>query len=295
MKNKLLIFVFIMFLLAGCKIKNNNDKLNIVVTSFPCYDLARAVFKDQANINLLIAPGTEVHTYDPTPQDIIEINDADLFIYIGGESDEWVNNILNSSDNKKINALKLINYIHPLKEDGEDEYDEHIWTSPKNMILMLEAIKSEAIKLDKSNKDKYLNNADNYINKIKEIDLKYQNIVSNANKNTIIFADRFPFKYLVNDYNIKYNAAYNGCAAESEISAKKLKELINTVKDNNISIIFYLELSNQNIADAIIKETNVKKELFQSGQNVTKKDFDKGITLVDILNENAIKLERALN
>lgn len=293
MKNKILVLLLLLLSLCGCKINKKSDKLNIVVTSFPCYDLVRAVFKDKASINLLIAPGTEVHTYDPTPQDIIEINKSDLFIYIGGESDEWVNNILKGSND--IKSLKLIDYIKPLKEDDEGEYDEHIWTSPKNIILMLDAIKNEAVKIDKKNKDKYITNTNKYIDEVNEIDKKYQDIVSNAKKNTIVFADRFPFKYLANDYNIKYISAFNGCSAESEISAKKLTQLINTIKNNDIKVVFYLELSNQNIADTLVKETSVKKELFQSGQNVTKKDFDGGITLVKIMKDNASKLERALN
>ena len=294
MKKSKIILLLILVLLTGCKMHKKKNGLQIVVTSFPCYDFARAVTNNPDNITMLIKPGSEVHTYDPTPQDIMTINEADVFIYIGGESDEWVINVLNSVDNKDLKVIRLFDYVSLLKEDGEDEEDEHIWTSPDNMIKCIEAIYNVIIKIDNKNKDKYKVNKDNYITKINNIDNKYQEMLKDTKRNVLVFADRFPLKYFANYYNIDYIAAFNGCSAEAEINPKKLTKIINTIKNKDVPIIFYLEFSNQKIADTIKKEAKVESELFESGQNITSNDFKNGVTLVDMMENNLSKVERAL-
>ena len=295
MKNKILLLLLFVLLVTGCKIKKDNEKLSIVTTSFPCYDVARAITSDNANIKMLIKPGMEVHTYDPTPQDVMDVADADVFIYIGGESDEWVEDVLDSANNKDLVVIKLADYVDLLAEDGEeDEFDEHIWTSPKNLVLMINGALEVIIKVDTDNEDIYKENASKYIEEINKLDSEFDEIISNSNQDKLIFADRFPFKYFANDYKLDYKAAFIGCSAETEVSAKTLKELINEVNVNNIPYVFYLELSNQKIADAIIEETGCNKIMLHSGQNITASEFNDGITLVDIMKNNRDNLKEAM-
>lgn len=284
----------------GCSTKNEN--ITIISTSFPGYDFVRAITKDSnINVKMLIKPGVEIHNFEPTPKDIINIKNSDLFIYVGGDSDEWVSDILN--DINKDKTIKLMDLVEltneELKEgmEGNDEveYDEHVWTSPINAIEIINKLKDEIIIIDSSNKELYEKNANEYIKELYDIDNKIRDIVNNSKTKEIIFGDRFPIIYFTDEYNINYYAAFKGCAHETEASSKTIAFLINKVKEDKIPVVFKLELSSGNIANIISKETNAKVLEFNSAHNITPDNFKNGITYVDIMKKNIEVLKEALS
>lgn len=300
------------------------NKKRIVVTSFPQYDFSRAVAGDKVDIQMLIKPGVETHSYEPTPDDIQKIQNADLFIYTGGENDEWVEGILDSIDTSNLQTLKLEECVNLIEEDetvglegvnthshdheheeGEEhdnhnhsstgiEYDEHIWTSPINAIKIVEKINEVLDKLDEQNANTFDENAQKYIFEIKDIDSQFRDIVSNAKRNALVFGDRFPFKYFVEEYGLEYKAAFPGCSDEMEPSAETISYLVNFIKKENIPVVLYLELSNQKVADTLARETGTKTMCLNSAQNVSQQDFDKGVTYISIMKDNIKTLKAAL-
>ena len=305
-----LLFILVIFIgLSGCDTKEDNNKLKIVSTSFPGYDFTRAIIKDVSNIEvkMLLKPGSELHDFEPTPKDIKDIKNSDIFIYVGGDSDEWIEDILSEINQKKTKLIKLMDLIETKeeeivegmeKEDDEEEekeYDEHVWTSPINAIIITSKLKDEIIKKDPDNKELYLKNSTNYINALNEIDEEISEVVNNAKRKELIFADRFPLRYFVDRYNLSYYAAFPGCSEKTEASAKTIAFLIDKVKKDEIPIIFHNELTNGKIAETIKKETNAKVLEFNSLHNVSQEQFNKGITYIDIMKDNIKALKEALN
>ncbi|MCR4581554.1 MAG: metal ABC transporter substrate-binding protein [Bacilli bacterium] len=306
----LLVLILGIVLVTGCNIKPKTaNKHTIMVTNFPCYDIARALTKDtNIEVKMLLKPGAEIHDFEPTPQDIINIQKSGMFIYVGGESDEWINDVLKDIDASSTKLIKLVDLVD-LKEEEivegmeaeeeeneeEEEYDEHVWTSPINMITMINKIKDDVINLDSSNKDKINTNASNYIKELETIDSKIKEVVKTAKRKELIFGDRFPLRYFVDEYNIKYYAAFPGCSEQTEANAKTISYLINKVKKDKVPVVLKIELSTGNIANTIAKETNTKVLEFNTAHNITQDDFDKGITYIDIMNNNIEVLKEALN
>ena len=262
---KIIIAVLCMLLtagaLAGCGEKNKSEKnadLSIVATIFPGYDWVREIMGDEAenaDITMLMDNGTDLHSYQPTADDISKISQCDLFIYAGGESDEWVKDALKQAENKDrkvINMMEMLGdsvkteevvegmeseHDHDHDEDGdhhdsdqEVEYDEHTWLSLKNAEMICEAIENDLSSLDPENKDIYKKNSEEYISKLSELDSKYQKTVDDAARKTVLFGDRFPFRYLTDDYGLDYYAAFVGCSAETEASFKTVKFLAEKVR-----------------------------------------------------------------
>lgn len=316
----LLIFVVAVFSivsLTGCnKNKDNENKLTIVTTNFPSYDFARAVVKDNKDVELkmLLKPGAESHDFEPTPQDIIDIKNSDLFIYTGGESDEWISDVLDDIDTDKTKVIKMMDLVDALEEEivegmedeeheeeeehhdeEEVEYDEHVWTSPVNAIKIVNALKGEVVSIDNDNKKVYEDSAKEYTDKLEKIDNEFKDIVKNAKRKEIIFGDRFPLRYFATEYNLKYYAAFPGCSHQTEASAKTISYLVDKVKEDKIPVVFHIELSNGKIAEAISKETGAKVLEFNTAHNISQKDFDAGVTYVDIMEENTKVLKEALN
>lgn len=316
----LLVFVVAVFSivsLTGCnKNKDNENKLTIVTTNFPSYDFARAVVKDNKDVELkmLLKPGAESHDFEPTPQDIIDIKNSDLFIYTGGESDEWISDILDDIDTDKTKVIKMMDLVdvkeeeivegmedeeHEEEEEHHDEeeveYDEHVWTSPVNAIKIVNALRDEVVSIDNDNKKVYEDSAKEYTDKLEKIDNEFKDIAKNAKRKEIIFGDRFPLRYFVDEYNLKYYAAFPGCSAQTEASAKTISYLVDKVKEDKIPVVFHIELSNGKIAEAISKETGAKVLEFNTAHNISQKDFDAGVTYVDIMEENTKVLKEALN
>ena len=317
---KLLIYILCAVLavsLFGCApastaADNSGNGLNIVTTIFPPYDFARAVAGEHADVTMLIDPGAEVHTFDPTPDDIIKIQNADVFIYIGGENDAWVDQVLESTDTSHMTVLRLMDAVTPVEEEtvqgmqseeeheegteGEEgpEYDEHIWTSPKNAVLMINYIADALKKADSANAAAYEKNAADYTAQITQVDKDIQAVADASETKLLVVADRFPFRYFVDEFGLDYRAAFSGCSSEAEVSAGTLAYLIDTVKQNDIKYVYYIELSNQAVAKAVSEQTGAQMLLLHSGHNVTKSDFEAGITYLQLMQGNLENLKKGL-
>ena len=277
----LIIFICILSI-ASCH-KEDDDKINIVTTIFPEYDWVKQIITDSSNIDvsLLMDKNIDLHSFSPNFADIKKINESDLFIYVGGESDSWVDGVLESCSNKNIITINLLEVLgesakleeavegmqdaeheheHEDEHEHEEEYDEHVWLSLKNAHLFVEVIKEEIIKLDPENKDKYEANAQNYLDKLDALDVRYQEMVDNANFDTLLFGDRFPFRYLVDDYGLKYYAAFSGCSSEANASFETIIFLSKKVDELNLKVILALENSNLETAYAIKNNTKNKNQ-----------------------------------
>lgn len=287
--------------------EKKTEKAKIISTNFVSYDFARAVVGDSSEIKMLLKPGTEAHNFDPTPEDIINIKNADLFIYIGGESDEWVKKLLSDNEISSEKTLRLMDFIDlkteetvegmeetESEETEEVEYDEHIWTSPKNAIKLVSAIRNRLVELRENKKDEYNKNTEEYIRRIDEIDQKFREIIENGNKKELIFADRFPFRYFVDEYGLKYYAAFPGCSEQTEASTNTIAFLINKIKEDNIKVVLKIELTNDKLAKTIADETNAKVLEFNAAHNISESDFKKGVTYLDIMEKNTRILAEAL-
>lgn len=317
MKKVFLVIVLIAILLglgfAMSKTKNEekkeNGKINIVVTNFASYDFLRAIIGDNKNIELtfLLGPGKDAHSYDPTANDLIKIQNADMFVYIGGEMENWVDKVLESLDKNDMKKICIADWVDTIEEqeiDGAEEeeeeweeegaFDEHIWTSPKNAISMVEALEKSIEELDNSNTNNYKTNAENYINKIKEVDSEIQKIVDNRIRDRLIFADKMPMQYFINYYNLQVSAAFSGCSTETEPSASTIAYLEKKVRDEKIPVVLYIELNNGEVAKTIANETGSEAMQIQTLHNVSKDDFEKGETWVSLMTQNIDVLKKAL-
>jgi len=301
--------------LFGCQEKNesasvskqtdSDNKLSIVATIFPQYDFTRQIIGERADLTMLLTPGSETHSYDPSPQDIIKIQNCDVFIYTGGESDEWVNDILTSMDTSSMNIISLMDLVETveeelkegMEEEGEEEapeYDEHVWTSPQNAIRIVQSISDTLCKIDEANVDTYTSNTESYINDLKVLDIELKELTTNANRNTLVFGDRFPLRYFVEEYDLEYWAAFPGCSTETEPSASTVAFLVDKVREENIPIVFQIELSSGNIARSIAESASAEVKTFYSCHNVTRDDFEGGATYLSLMRKNVETLKEAL-
>ncbi|MCH5300386.1 MAG: zinc ABC transporter substrate-binding protein [Ruminococcus sp.] len=298
-------FVIIMMLsLASCNsevktMSKEEGKLNIVATIFPYYDFVRNITGDKANVRMLLSPGVEPHHYEPSPSDIIDINNSDLFIYTGGESDEWAESIVESLDTD-VKVLKLIDLVKTYNEEETDktvgeETDEHIWTSPQNAIEITKIISQEIILLDKNNSEYFAENSEKYLTELSELDNELRNITEKAKRNKIVFGDRFPILYFVKEYNLDYECAFPGCSSETEPGIATVNHLIDVVKEEKIPVVFYLDFSNQAVATLLCEDSNAKPMVFHSCHNITQENFNNGETYISLMKQNAQAVEEALN
>lgn len=291
----LIAILMVMGLAVSCSKKEDRseNKINIVTTVFPPYDFAKQIGGDNVCVSMLIGAGEESHSYEPTPADIIAVEDCDLFIYIGGHEEKWAEDILDSVGNE-INVLCLRDLI-PEEKMQKAEGDGHIWTSPKNALLMADGIKDALVKADEKNASLYEENANEYKNALGELDAFLKDAISSGTKDKVIFADRFPFKHLACDYGLNYDSAYPNCEENSEASGTKIAELIETVKKENIPYVFHIEFSSQDIADIICAETGAQKMLLHTAHTVSAEDLERGITYIDIYRQNAENIMEALS
>ena len=488
-----IVFVAVLFGVIGCKrgrstARNPNGKINVTTTIFPPYDFVRQIAGDKVNLTMLLPPGAESHSFEPSPRDIITVQNSDIFIYVGGDSDTWIDRILESMDTSKMNIIRMMDVVdvveeeivegmqddddhghgefdpanvkdrplsdfagswisgvpflrnssldsyiaHHAEEEGESleeakakmikswetdydnitvtvagltigsrsaaytyrgyeiveghhgtsvwykyqintaasgfpaylifndhgdgnkdehhgekedegaahihlkygnddfasifarkdwspmyftagssaneilaalaghgheeevEYDEHVWTSPRNAILIVKAITELLCEADSANADFYRQNASAYIKSLEELDSEFTKIVAGAKRKTIVFGDRFPFRYFADAYGLSYFAAFPGCSTETEPSAATVAFLINKIRDEKIPVVFHIELSNERMADTISAETGAKKRLLHAGHNISKKDFDSGLDYLEIMRRNTESLREAL-
>ena len=309
------------------KKKNTSKKYSIVSTSFPGYDFARAVVGNNTDISvkMLLKPGAESHSFEPTPQDILAIKNSNLFLYVGGDSDEWVKKVISEIDPKKTKVLKLIDLVktkneevvegmqedeehdHDHKDDHEHDHkhshdhkeeaevDEHVWTSLKNAKEITNKILEAVADFDQAEKKMLSENAKKYTEKISEVDEKIASMVKQAKRKEIIVGDRFPLRYFVDEYGLKYYAAFPGCSEQTEANVKTVSFLAKKIKEDKIPVIFKIELSNGLIAETLSKETGAKVREIQTAHNISEKDFEAGVTYVDLMKRNLEVLKEALN
>jgi len=298
---------------AGCaseppQMEQDDGTLQVVATIFPGYDFARAVGGEQVSLTMLLPPGSETHSFEPTIQDIAKIQSCDLFLYTGGESDAWVDGILDSIDTANVTILKMMDAVNTVEEEqkegmeaehdeqegDEPEYDEHVWTSPVNAIKICKAVEESLSALDPEHKTTYRANCDAYAAQLQALDGEFRAVTQSAVRDTLIFADRFPFRYFVDEYGLNYYAAFPGCSTETEASAQTVAFLIDKVKDEKLPVVFYIEFSNEKMADTICEATGAEKRLLHSCHNVTKSELEQGVTYVELMTQNVEALRKAL-
>ena len=292
MKKIIAAVLLLMLVFTGCsQPQTDQNKITIVTTMFPAYDFAREIAGDKAEIILLVPTGAESHSYEPTPKDIITIQNADIFIYNGGESEHWIENLTKEIELK--NTITMTAFADKLYTD--EGYDEHVWCSPLNVISISQAIYEQLCILDPENCDYYTNNRDSFKKELLELHNTFSEIVKNSENKTVVFADRFPVKYFTEEYGLSHLSAYHGCSAEAEPSASKIAELANRVNSENIKGVFYIEFSDKKIADIICEETGCEMYLFHSCHNISKYDLENGETYITLMTKNAENLRKVLN
>ena len=318
-------------LLAGCGTERaegvseevqDDGRISVVTTIFPQYDFVRQIAGENVELKMLLKPGEETHSYEPTPQDIIAIQNSDIFIYVGGENDAWVEDILESMPEADMRTLKLMDCVdtveeehvegmqeqpghsHEEEESHEDEtkeehsvheIDEHVWTSPVNASAIVDKIKELLVQADPENRQIYEENAEAYEADLAELDAAFRDVVDNAGRSLVVFGDRFPFRYFVDEYGLDYYAAFPGCASDTEPSAATMAFLINKVKEEEIPAVLKMELSNENIANAIAEATGTEVRTFYSCHNLTAEEFEDGETYLSMMQKNVETLKEVLN
>jgi zinc transport system substrate-binding protein len=291
---------------GGHKAQPANGKITVTAPIFPPFDFTRAVAGDRVNLSMLLPPGAESHSFEPTPRDIINVQKSDVFVYIGGESDAWVDRILESMDTSRMKIVRLMDVVEVVEEEvvegmqeeeGEEEdaeYDEHIWTSPLNAIRMVRAITDALCEKDAANAQAYRQNSDAFVAELTALDAAFESVVQTAARKTIVFGDRFPFRYFADRYGLSYFAAFPGCSTETEPSAATVAFLIDKIRAERIPVIFHIELSNERMADTIAEETGAQKRLLHAAHNISKRDFDRGVTYLELMTANIAPLREAL-
>ncbi len=309
---------------SSCGKAENNDKIKIVVTVFPEYDWVMNVLGDNSDkfsVKWLLNSVTDMHSYDPPVSELISVYNADLFIYVGGESDEWAKEALNSGnvvkkDMKVLNLMEILgdkvkeeelkegmqgedhdHEDHDHEEEEEKEYDEHVWLSLKNASIFVDKIADAISSLDADNAEKYAANAREYKSKLSALDLRYTEAITDANKNTLVFGDRFPFRYLVGDYGLDYYAAFMGCSADLSAKPETIVFLANKVDELGLNVILVIERSDRKIAQAVKDTTNNKNQTIaemNSLQSVTEKQYLSGVTYLSAMETNLEVIINAL-
>lgn len=294
----------------------SDNKLKIVATIFPEYDWTREILGDRlkdVDLTLLLDNGTDLHSFQPAVKDIMKVSSCDLLIYVGGESDQWIEDALKSAKNKNMKTVNLMEALkdsikeeetvegmqekHHVHEEDEKEYDEHVWTSLRNASAAAEAIADTLKELDPENSDIYEENLRSYQSKLSSLDREYQETVEQSTHKTLLFADRFPFLYLADDYGISYYAAFSGCSAESEASFKTITFLAGKVDELGLKDIFTIEKSDDRIAQTVIENTRDKDQkvkVLNSMQSVTSEEIAEGTTYLSVMKDNLKVLKEAM-
>lgn len=299
----LLCSAVLLFATAGCSTPGtNSDKMQIVCTVFPAYDFARQVVGDTADVTLLLAPGQECHTYEPTPRDMAAVQNCDLFFCVGGESEEWVRGLIDDMGQAAPPVLRMIDCVDTVAEEATEgmavlpdgEADEHVWTSPQNAIRIVSALTDRLCELNGAAAETFQNNAAGYRASLSALDEAFAAAVAAADTRTLIFADRFPFRYFTDRYGLTPVAAFPGCAEDTEAAPATVMHMIDKVKAESIPVILYIEFSNQKIADTVCEATGAEKRLFHSCHNVTAREFESGATYLSLMTDNLAVLKEAL-
>lgn len=285
--------------------KEESENIKIVATLFPQYDFAKQVGGDKVEVSLLLTPGTETHTYEPTPQDIVKVNNADIFIYTGKYMEPWSEKIASSIEpgTRILDVSKNIQLAEADYDEHEDveheefhthEYDPHIWLNPENAIQMVKNVTEELCSIDPENSEYYISNSNRYITEIGNLDSEISQTINNAKSNKIAFGGTFAYAYFVHKYNLEYVSAYDSCGEDTEPSVTNVKKVIDYMNQNNIKVIFFQELSEGRIADAIAKETGAQKLVFHTIHNASQEEINNGETYISLMRKNLENLKIAL-
>ena len=341
MKRKLFITAAVLLAAAvlGCMLYKNQKVQNtsahkpkVIATIFPQYDFARAIGGDRIDLSMLLRPGADSHSYAPSPQEVVDVQNCDLFIYVGGEHEAWAEKLAHTRSSN--GTLRLIDQVSLLKwnpdeiehmtgasgdhgeheehehehegheHEGDEEhehdehaheYDEHIWTSPINAQKIASAIAERLALIDPENASFYRMNAEKYSTELYRLDEDFKKTIASSKRRVVVFGDRFPFRYMAKEYGLIPFSAFAGCTSDSEPSAASVAYLINKVKAENIPIVFHIELSNEKIADAICRETGARKLILHSCHNLSLADFEGGATYTGLMRKNLENLKEALN
>lgn len=301
--------VLFLFLLAGCAQKADqgvpaaNDaksgKISIVATLFPQYDFARQIAGDKADVKLILPPGMETHSYEPTPSDVNKINNSDMFIYTGKYMEAWAGEIIagmkdSGSKSYVLDASQGVGLLKSDDPDAEEPYDPHIWTDPLIAKQMVLNVSGALCRIDPANADYYKANTEKYNKKLDALDAEFRTVVSSGKRKEIIFGSRFALYYFAKEYGLKYAAAFDSCSSETEPSAKTVKQLIDTIKADKIPVIYYAEIEDPKVARSISEYTGAKLLLFHSCHNVTKDELESGATYLSLMEQNVKNLKEGL-
>ena len=326
------------FSLTACTVpveKADDGKLQIVATLFPYYDFARAIVGDRADVTLLLSPGREAHSFEPTPLDAVTISESDVFLYNGGEREYWVDSMLGAAGENIAVIARMMDYVDALDEeyvegmqgaDGHDhdhehgshddhddhddhdhdheedehdsdevEYDEHIWTSPKNAVVLCRAVCDAICRADAENAAFYRANCENYCAQLEDLDARFAALCESAPRRLLIFADRFPMLYFCREFGLDYRAAFHGCSGDTEPSLATIKFLIDKVEDENIPVVYTIDFGTKKVAAVVSECTGAAIETLYSMQTVSRADFDAGETYLTLMERNFEALRKGLN
>ena len=323
------------FSLTACTVpveKADDGKIQIVATLFPYYDFARAIVGDRADVTLLLSPGREAHSFEPTPLDAVTISESDVFLYNGGEGEYWVDSMLGAAGENIAVVARMMDYVDALNEeyvegmqgaDGHDhdhehgshddhddhdhdheedehdsdevEYDEHIWTSPKNAVVLCRAVCDAICRADAENAAFYRANCENYCAQLEDLDARFAALCESAPRRLLIFADRFPMLYFCREYGLDYRAAFHGCSGDTEPSLATIKFLIDKVEDENIPVVYTIDFGTKKVAAVVSECTGAAIETLYSMQTVSRADFDAGETYLTLMERNFETLRKGLN
>lgn len=324
MKQRLTCLLLCGMLLACCGCSRapdtKDDRLQVVCSLFPYYDFVRAIGGEFVNPTLLIPAGRETHSFEPTPLDVVTVSRSDVFIYNGGESEYWVEEILGSAGEEIGTTLRMMDHIDALEEEiaegmegghghnhdhdhdhAEDEhhheitYDEHIWTSPVGAARLCRAICEALCEADSAHAPQYRANLEAYLRELERLDEAFRQVVSEAKRCTLVFGDRFPLLYFCKTYGLEYRAAFHGCAGDTEPSLATLKYLIDKVSAESIPVVYTIELSSRKVAAAIAETTGADIATLHSCQTVTRQEFDTGATYLSLMWQNVDALKEGLS
>lgn len=293
-----------------------DGKTQVVCTLFPYYDFARQIGGDDVDVTLVVPAGRETHSFEPTPMDVIRISQADVFIYNGGESEQWVTDILDAAgedipcvlsmmDAAELHEEELVEGMqsgtsahdhHDHDEDEEEiEYDEHIWTSPVTAMALCRAITDGLCQADPDHADSFRARLADYLAALETLDGTFREIVAEGSRDLLVFGDRFPLLYFCREYGLDYRAAFHGCAGDTEPSLTTLKYLIDLVNEQHIPVVYTIELSSRKVAKAIAETTGAQVRTFHSCQTVSRAEFDAGVTYLQLMEANADVLREGLS
>lgn len=313
-------------MMTGCGSSVNeektSDKLNVVTTIFPYYDFVRQIAGDKVDLKMIVPAGMDTHSFEPTAADMIDMGKADVLIYNGGEMESWMTKVIEAASNSKMVSEAMMDDVDTVVEETvegmedtdtndhnsdtnkehnitkgkeEPEYDEHIWTSPVNACRIVKRIAEILSESDKKNAKYYKENADKYISRLEALDKEFKEIVDKSSCHYLVFGDRFPLRYFVDEYGLDYSAAFAGCSSDTEPSADTVAFLIDKVKEEKVPAVLKIELTSPKVADSIAEATGTKVETFYTCHNVTKDEFDKGVTYLDLMERNVSVLKNALS